>query len=77
MAHRGRHRMVVRLKLLATGRWFSSSSPVSSSNKTDRHHRHVAPPENIILIPSQPFFDLSLSLLNDVCLAEKQQIPIV
>jgi hypothetical protein len=24
-------------QLLATGRWFSSGTPVSSTNKTDRH----------------------------------------
>ena len=44
-ARRGRDHMVVGFTTLcdkvcqglATGRWFSSSSPVSSTNKTDRH----------------------------------------
>jgi hypothetical protein len=37
----------------------SRMTPISSMNKTDRQHRHVAPLEHIILIPSQPFFALS------------------
>ena len=36
--------------------------------------RYFAPPGHIILIPSQPVFDL---FLNAACLAEKQQIPIL
>jgi len=41
----------------------------ASSLKQQSAGRHVAPLGHIILIPSQP-------LLNAVCLAEKQQIPI-
>ena len=37
-------------------------------------HRNVVSLGHIILIPSQPDF---LFLLNDACLAEKQQIQIV
>ena len=43
----------------------------ASSLKQQPAVRHVAPLWHIILIPSQPVF-----LLNDACLAEKQDIPI-
>ena len=46
----------------------------ASSLKQQSMGRHVAPPAHIILIPSQPVL---LFLLNVVCLAEKQQIPIL
>jgi hypothetical protein len=45
------------------------------SLKQQSGDRHVAPFELIILIPSQPVF--ALSFLDDVCLEEKQQIPIL
>jgi len=45
----------------------------ASSLKQQSADRHVAPLGHIILIPSQPVFVLPL---NDVCLAEKQHIPI-
>jgi hypothetical protein len=43
----------------------------SSSLKQQSVERHVTPIGHIILIPSQPVF------ASDLCLAEKQQIPIL
>ena len=44
----------------------------ASSLKQQSTVRHVTPLGHIILIPNQPVF-----VLNVVCLAEKQQIPIL
>ena len=46
----------------------------ASTLKQQPAGRHVAPLGNIILISSQPMFDI---LLNAVCLPDKYQIPIV
>ena len=46
----------------------------ASSLKQQSAGRHVAPLGHIILIPNQP---VVLFLLNDACLAVKQQIPIL
>jgi hypothetical protein len=46
----------------------------ASSLKQQFAGRHVTRLGHIILIPSQPVFDL---FLNAACLAEKQQIPIL
>jgi len=46
----------------------------ANSLKQQSVGRHVAPLRHIIQIPSQPAFALS-PYINDMCLAEKPQIP--